>query len=476
LVIHLLIFLACLGLPFARAQAPDPAAEAERARQLVASGHTEEAVPIYQRLVDAHPSNADLLLNLSIAEFSAGLYRPAANHAQAALNLKPDLSAANLFLGASYLKLGEPAAALKPLRIATEAAPADLNARLLLAECLLGSKELDEALAGYRALAEAAPGNARVWFGLGQTYDALAEASANELQTAAPDSSYWLVLQGDFLARQRRFGSAFATYREALVHGRLIPGIHAGLANVYRKTGHAQWADEEDAAEGKLHSSDAAKQGPSTLYVSYRSNRDLAAQAYGRLSQFPDAMESHLHLATTLDSEGLHREAAEHWRKALERSPRDPSLRLGLAQALYDTRDYQGVLDVLSTTLKQDPDSPSANFLYGASLVGLETPGRAIPYLEVSLRSPSHVLPAKAALGQAYLLLGKPEEAIPFLKAVIPTAKDGASRFQLFRAYQLTGKTELARQALADYRSFQKSFEEQRGVEDGSQISAPEIK
>ena len=167
-------------------------------------------MPIYQHLVDAYPSNADLLLNLSIAEFSAGQYRPAANHAQAALNLRPDLSAANLFLGASHLKLGEPGAALKPLRNATEAAPADLNARLLLAECLLGAKQLEEALTAYRALAEAAPGNARVWYGLGQTYDALAEASASALQAAAPDSSYWLVLEGDSFARQRRFGSAFS--------------------------------------------------------------------------------------------------------------------------------------------------------------------------------------------------------------------------------------------------------------------------
>jgi tetratricopeptide (TPR) repeat protein len=452
---------------------PDPAAEAERARQLIASGHPEDAVPIYQHLLDVYPANADLLLNLSIAEFSAGHYGPAAKHAQDALNLKRDLSGANLFLGASYLKLGEFAAALKPLRMATEVTPADLSARLLLAECLLGVKELEEAVAAYRALAEAAPGNARVWYGLGQTYDGLADEAANTLRSTAPDSSYWLVLEGNSFTRQRRFGNASSAYREALARGPVIPGIHAGLANVYRKTGHAEWADVEEVAERKVQPLATANQGPPALYEKHRLNRDLAAQAYARLAEFPNAMENDLHLAMTLDADGLHREAVQHWRKALEHSPRDPAVRLGLAQALYDSSDYQGVLDALSVALKQDPDSPPTNFLYGASLVALEMPGAAIPYLETASHSLRHALPAKAALGHAYLLLNKPDQAISYLKAAIPDANDASSRFQLFRAYQLQGKTDLARRALSDYRNFQKSLDEQRRFEDGSQIAAP---
>jgi tetratricopeptide (TPR) repeat protein len=242
---------------------------------------------------------------------------------------------------------------------------------------------------------------------------------------------------------------------------------------VYRKTGHSKWASIEEAAERKVPALATANQGTPGLYTNYRSNRDLAAQAYARLAQFPNAMENELYKASTLDAEGLHRESVEQWKKTVELAPRDPAVHVGLAQALYDSTDYQGVLDVLSAMLKQDPDSAPANFLYGASLIALETPGAAIPYLETASRSPSHALPAKAALGHAYLLLNKPDQAIPYLQAAIPDAKDASSRFQLFRAYQLKGETELAKQALSDYRNFKKSLEEQRRFEDGSQITAP---
>lgn len=434
-----LLAFAFLAASFALAQSLDPAAESEQARQLMAGGHPEAALPIYRRLVAAYPSNPDLLLNVCIAEFSTGDYRGAISDALAALKLKPDLAPANLFLGASYRKLGEYARAVDPLRKAVAASPDDRNALLMLA----------------------------------QTYDSLADLAARELQTSAPDSSYWLTLAGDTYLKQRRFGSAFNAYRDALAHGPLIPGIHAGLAQVYRQTGHAQWTAEEEVSEQKVSPLVTTDTGPAASYAACRSYRELAAEAYARLTSLPPFLESRVYRAKTLDAEGRHRDASIEWRAALALTPHDKSVRLALAQSLYDSRDYEAALPVLADLLKQDPDSSAADFLYGASLVSLERPEPAIPYLESALRHDPELLAAKAALGQALLRLGKPEQAIPYLKSATSGDNDGSARFQLFRAYQLSGNQALASEAFADYNRFRTSLEQQRSMEDGSQITAP---
>src|SRR3954452_21096666 len=108
----LVVMAICLAIPVLLAQALDPAQEAQRANELVTTGKIEQAISIYDRLVRAFPSNPGLLLNLCIAEFKARRYHDAIEHARAALKLKPDLAPANLFLGGSYLELGDPAKAL----------------------------------------------------------------------------------------------------------------------------------------------------------------------------------------------------------------------------------------------------------------------------------------------------------------------------------------------------------------------------
>ena len=468
-----ILFFVFLLVSFARMQVHDPAAESEEARELVANGRPMEALPIYDRLVRAYPLNPDLLLNLSIAEFSAERYRDAAGHALAALKLKPGLSAANLFLGASYLKLGEHSRALDPLKKAVDALPADHNARLMLAEALLGSDHFQEALAQFRRDSELLPDSPRVWYGLGQTYDALADLASRNLQTGSPDSSYWLTLAGDTYLKQRRFGSAFTAYREALARGPLVTGIHEGLAKVYRETGHTQWAGQEEASERKVSPVTGTADPSAAEYEAYRSYRELAAQAYDRLARLAPSLENHLYRAKRLDAEGRHREAVIEWREGLKLAPTDKNVRLALAQSLYDSRDYEAALTVLAGVLERNPESAAANFLYGASLVSLERPRLAIPYLEAACERNPRLQAARAALGQAFLGVGNPEQAIPYLKAAVAGDNDGSTRFQLFRAYQLTGNRQLANRALTAYHQFRISFEEQQSMEDGSSITAP---
>jgi predicted Zn-dependent protease len=152
--------------------------EIERARQLLVSGHSSEAAAIYRRLSRAAPANADLLVNLSIAQYKAGNYREAAASAAGAVKLAPDLLSARLFLGAAYLELGEFNNAIDSLERVIAAEPRERNGRIMLGEALLGAGKPERAVEHFRAAAEMMPSNPRVWYGLGRAYDAMARKEA----------------------------------------------------------------------------------------------------------------------------------------------------------------------------------------------------------------------------------------------------------------------------------------------------------
>jgi tetratricopeptide (TPR) repeat protein len=346
-----LMFMACVSF----AQNTDE----ERARQLLTSGHPAEAAAIYQDLARANPANANLLLNLSIAEYKAGHFRESAESATAALKLNPNLAPASLFLGASLLELGEFTQSGESLERAVAADPKDRNARLMLGEALLRAGRAAAALEHLQAAADMLRANPRVWYALGRAYEAL---------------------------------------------GR----------------------------------------------------KEAAADAWRTLLALPSSFESHVHAAEVNDAEHRWREAAGEWRQASEFAPHSRTARIGLAWSEFRSRNYDAAMAVLKPLLKSD-DTATVQFLYGASLLNLQQPAEAMPYLRAALAHDPGLLSASAALGQALLQTGQPDEAIPLLKRALAVDQDGSTHFQLFRACQLAGRNADARQALAGYQRLRRS-------------------
>ena len=477
------------------AEPQDPAEKAQRARELVVAGKAEEAIPIYRELARAFPNDARVLVNLSVAEFKAKRYRDAAEHAEAAVKLEPDSLTANLFLGSSYVELGQHLRAVAPLEKVVVRQPDDRNARLMLAEALLAVERYDEAVMQFQKARELAPGNSRVWYGLGRSFEALRDRAFQQLETTARESPYWHALVADACLKQRRYGSAFAHYRQALAGRAGLRGLHAGLAAVYRETGHADWARAEEEREQAAPSPNCALEGracdfaagrydeiaatadaataPEARYWTYRAYAELARRAYRHLEQAPSSIESHLHAANTLTAEGRDREAAGEWREALRLSPGDAQIQTGLTWSLYRTHDLEEALPLLRELLDRQHESREWNFLYGASLLNLDQPEKALPFLETAVRLDGQFLPAQAALGQTLLSMGKASQAIPHLKAAVVGDEDGSAHFQLLRAYQLTGQTELAGRALAEYQEARRLAEEKTRMEEAGGITQP---
>jgi tetratricopeptide (TPR) repeat protein len=489
--------LFCAAAFSAWGQSTAPGTQADRARQLVASGKPGQAVPIYEELLKATPENTTLLVNLAVALYEAGRYADVIEQSQRALKLRPDLATAWLFLGAAYVKTGEPARAVEPLETVLQARPEERNANLMLAEALLQLERHDDAARRFLAASKLLPDEARVWYGLERSCDAVSRRAAQELDASAADSVYRNLLAGDSAFRLGRYALAVNHYQKTLQAQAELREALNSLARVYRASGHVDWALQVGQRLDRLPPPDcesaalecsfqagryedllrlyASPTLPESFYWRAKACDKLAEEALDRLSRLPESAQFHELEARRRDEQGVYREAAQHWRRALRLEPQSRELRKGLALSLYSGGDFEQAFPILNEMLAEQPDSAELNYLCGSSLLLSEEPRRAIPYLEKALKHDPQLLRARASLGNALLQLGSLEEAIPHLQAALPIDEDGSTHYQLVRAYQGAGRGELAAQALDRYRRVQQLAETRRRSMEAPTEMAPPV-
>src|SRR5206468_3969834 len=298
------------GLP----QTDSLALKSQRAKQLMAEGNFAQAIPLYRELNQAVPNNPGLLLNLGMAMHMAGKEREAISELEAAVKLDPALAPAWLFLGTARLQLGETAAGVEALNIFLHLQPDHREARQMLAGALLSLDRIEEATWQYQKLTEFDPDSPQAWYGLGRSYEALAGRAFDKLQEAAPQSSYSLSLLAETRLREQQFSSAFYLYRRALEEKPTLRGLHKAVAEIYRQTGHPDWAESEEKKELQLPSLDCRALTPEchfwarhyneliamakaktadSFYWRSRAYNELALDAFTRLGELPPSAELH---------------------------------------------------------------------------------------------------------------------------------------------------------------------------------------
>jgi predicted Zn-dependent protease len=430
------------------AQTEEQANAAHHAKELMAAGRYEEAIPIYRGLVTALPGNSGLVQNLAIAEHMAGREQEAIPHFEAALKGQPK----------------------------------NIELRRLLATALLDTGRFQQASAHFRELTAIAPDDPNGWYGLGMSYQDLAEAAFDHLQKADATSPYVTALVADTRVKRRQYRSAFFFYNETLKQLPGLHGIHAALAEVYRKTGHPDWAAEEDRKEAalpapdcKVHAAecafvaghDAQLTTPAsgaalaeTLYWQAKAANELALQAFFRLGQLPESVELHQLRAGIARAQGQHQDAVWEWRAALALQPGNPALEREVAVSLFLAADYHAALESVMELLKKQPKSAEFNFMAGDSLLRLERAEDSVSYLQTALASDPKMVEAHASLGLALARVGKHAEAIPHLVKALPLDQDGSLHFQLAGAYRAAGEAEKARAMMEKYQQIVKREQE----------------
>lgn len=485
-ILRLLFFCIALFLASSKslAQSDDLALKSHRAKELMAEGKFVQAISLYRELNQALPNNPGLILNLGMALHMAGKEREAIPQLEAVVKVDPNALPAWLFLGAARLQLGQALPAVKALKTVLNLQPDHREALQMLATALLSLDRPEEAAEQYRKLAELEPESPHAWYGLGQCYELLSGRAFDELQRAAPESAYWLVLMAETRLRQQQFSSAFYLYRQALEKMPTMRSLHGALAKIYRQTGHPDWAATEERKESQLPAADCDAQKlecdframryrdvvisakdtktVESYYWRSRAYNELALDAFTRLGQLAPSPQVHELKARIYNSQKRYSEAASEWREALRFSPANPGIQKQLAISLKFGRDYAAALPLLQKLLRQQPASAELNYLVGDTMLNLQRADDAIPLLERAVNRNPKLLAAHQSLARAKLAVGKTMEAIPHLKAALATDKDGSLHYQLARAYQVTGQPELAKQSLAEYQRIQRSAEQAR--------------
>ncbi len=470
------------------------AEKAHHAKELMAAGRPAEALPIYRELIRALPNNPGLVMNLGLALDMLGDKRAAIRQYQAALKLDPNLFPAWLLLGTAYLDLGQPSLAVAPLEKAVELQPENFDAQATLAEAELGLERFGAAASRFQKLSQQDPSSAKVWHGLGACYEGLAQKSFDELAEAAPGSAYWLDLVAESRLETKQTYSAFYFYKQALAKMPALGGVHAALAEIYKETGHPDWAATEEVKEKQLPPPDCGAEkleceyqagnllaivqetthGPRELYWKTRAYNQLALGAYDRLGRLPPSLETHELRARIESKRRQYAEAVKEWREALKFAPGNPYVKRELAIALSESGSLQEARTLFQELLRQDPNSGSLNYFLGDVILSAQKPQEAIPYLQKAVAIDPKFLPAQKSLGLAYLQMGQTEKAISHLKDALPIDEDGSLHYQLGRAYQAHGDRDLAREMFRTYQEMQsKNQEENQGVEKAVAITPP---
>ncbi len=488
-----LFLLGALALPAVE----DLPAKAQRAKELMAAGRFAEAVPVCKELVAAMPGNTGLLLNLGLAQHMAGMEKDSVPTFEAVLKLEPRRLPALLSLAAARLALGQPALAIPSLNRALAIESRNAEARGMLADALTATGKLDDAAEQYRKLADQNPNDPRAWYGLGMAYQTMASDAFEQLQKIGPESAYVASLIGDTRVQRHQYRSAFFFYSDALKKAPELHGVHAAVAEVYRKTGHPDWAAEEDAKERALPRAECATrpgecqfQGghdlqatalpakgvppPEALYWRAKAANELSLQALIRLGQLPPSVEVHQVRAQIARDQGQHLESAKEWRAALAMNPGNPGLQYELASALFLAGDFRTAIEEAGRALQRNPRSPEMNFTEGDSWLRLEEPEKAVPFLQKALAGDPKMLAADASLGLALSRVGKFAEAVPHLEKARELDDDGSLHYQLARAYQASGDAAKAKTAMAAYQELlAKDQQRKQEAAAESQIVAP---
>ncbi len=318
-----------------------------------------------------------------------------------------------------------------------------------------------EAAAIYRDLSRADPGNPDLLLNL-----SIAQYKAGRFGEAVQSAAAALKLNPDLMPARLFLGASYLElerYTDAIDALDRVVAVSPRERNARLMLGEAllRSGRAEAAVEQLKPASDMLPASPRVWYALGRSyellNRhESATEAWNRLMALPPSVESHIHSAETREAVQNWTDAAAEWSEALKLAPDNRNVRIKLAWSLFRRRDYHQVMSVLKPALSGQ-NQPDVSFLFGASLLNLQEPEKAIPLLREALAANAGLLPARAAMGQALLQTGKVHEAIPLLEQSLGADPDGSVHFQLFRAYQLTGQPEKAQQALAGYRKLRAS-------------------
>ena len=304
--------------------------------------------------------------------------------------------------------------AIPHLKKALSANPSSQEALYGLAAAYIGSNQLQAAADLYETRTRSEPNDVDAWYGLGLSYERMAEAASRRL-SRTPGGA---VLDKQFL-------SEFLVDR-----------------------------GENRLAEEALREMVALKEEPpsSAAKAAYEEARALAGRARSAFLHLvdlaPDAWQRRLFLGDLNRQQRHFPEAISDYEAVEKLQPANPAPVLGLATVYWELGGSDRSERYLNRVLALNPKSPQATFQLGNIRVRQHRDQEAIPLLGSFLRVQPDSLSAAADLGKAYFHLGRYAEALRYLETACAIDERGDVHYQLATALRKLGRSAEAQEAL----------------------------
>jgi tetratricopeptide (TPR) repeat protein len=254
----------------------------------------------YLALIKLRPDLAEVHANLGLVYYMQHRDQEAILAFQKALQRKPDLLAANLFLGRTLVRLERYEEAVAPITKAAALAPKDIDILYDLGRAHMKSME-----SAYKRMADLDPDSYRVHIVLAESYEARQEA-----------------------------GKALEEYEEAIKRKPDLPGLHYAAANVAWKNGdldRAQAGFERELGINPGHHLAVWKLG--NVHLLRRDAGKALPYLKNAIALKPDLPQAHRDLGSALIQRGEVLEAIEHFKKVTELAPDEDTVYYRLALA-----------------------------------------------------------------------------------------------------------------------------------------------
>lgn len=185
----------------------------EQAKKLVEAGKLQEALALEQDVARKEPNSSTPHLAMTAIYQAMGMSNKALEEAELAVKLSPSSGNAHYNLATVYYSRKQLSLALAEYQKAVSLGKGDVNAQRAVAQCLLESGRIPEALSRLESLSKRYPTDKDIWLNLGRAYllygDATAAGEAAEKAVnLAPDFYPALILKADVKLSSAQFSDA----------------------------------------------------------------------------------------------------------------------------------------------------------------------------------------------------------------------------------------------------------------------------
>jgi tetratricopeptide (TPR) repeat protein len=317
--------------------------------QALDRGDYASAEQIFSKLAAADPKDYSALFNLALAETALKRDDAAVEHYRQTLAVKPNLYEAELNLGILYLRSHRPADALPLLKDAAQQKPTQPRPKRYLADCLLGTGDLEGAASAYREALALDPKLASAELGLGQS-----------------------------LAREGKLDDAQPHYRQA---AQLDPNLKSFLLEIAVAFSKANRTSDAIALFKEFPDDLGAREELGRLYLANNQPAEAVSEFQAVVEKSPTPA-NRLALASAYLKNNQGNLATPILEEALASNPNDYELHMAVGRLRRDRHDYKAAAEQFLTAARLKPESAEAWNEAASVLVMAEQYSQALAALD----------------------------------------------------------------------------------------------